>query len=111
MQPFLVGGRDAQEEVMPYGFKTCRLGVALLLLATVLIRFDTMEIVIYVDQGTEIDAPTEFVVQEACNVVRSMGLALPAPYRIHWRKKLPTGGAIPDDSKAVKGMLNSCERA
>jgi hypothetical protein len=95
---------------MAYGFPRCRLAAGLVLLATVLIRFDTLEIVIYVDEDTEISAPTEFVAHEACHVVRSMGLALPAPYRIHWRKTLATGAVIPDESKAVKGMLRSCLR-
>jgi hypothetical protein len=39
-----------------------------------------------------------------------MQLALPTPYRIQWGKSLSTGGAVPDDSRVVTGMLTSCER-
>jgi hypothetical protein len=39
-----------------------------------------------------------------------MRLALPTAYRIQWGKELPTGGAAPDESKVVTGMLTTCER-
>ena len=69
-----------------------------------------MEVVVYVEPGTQIEAPAEFVARQACPVLQSMRLALPTPYRIQWGKQLSTGGAIPDESKVVTGMLTSCER-
>jgi hypothetical protein len=84
---------------------------ALLLAGSILVRYDTMEIVMYVPPGTRIEAPAEFAAREACPVLRSMQLALPTPYRIQWDRELPTGGAVPDETKVVTGMLTSCERA
>jgi hypothetical protein len=69
-----------------------------------------MEVVVYVEPGTRVEAPAEFVAQQACPVLQSMRLDLPAPYRIQWGKQLATGSAIPDESKVVTGMLTSCER-
>jgi hypothetical protein len=83
---------------------------ALLLAGSVLIRFDTMEVVVYVEAGTDIGAPAAFVARQACHVLESMRLALPTPYRIQWGKQLATGGAVPDESRVVTGMLTSCER-
>lgn len=83
----------------------------LLLAASILIRYDTMEIVVYVEPGTHVEAPAEFVARQACGVLQSMRLALPAPYRIQWGKQIPTGGAVPDESRVMTGMLTSCERA
>ena len=87
------------------------LATALLLAGSILIRFDTMEVVLYVPPGTRLEAPAEFAAREACPVLQSMQLALPTPYRIQWDRELPTGGAIPDESKVVTGMLTSCDRA
>ena len=80
----------------------------LLLAGSVLVRFDTMELIVYVEPGTHIEAPAAFVARQACPVLQSMGLALPTPYRLQWGRRLPTGGAIPDESKIVTGMLMSC---
>jgi hypothetical protein len=87
------------------------LAATFLIASTVLVRFDTMEVVMYVPPGTRVDVPAEFAAREACPVLQSMRLALPAPYRIEWGRELPTGGAVPDESKTVKGILTSCERA
>ncbi len=83
----------------------------LLLAASILVRYDTMEVVVYVEPGTEAMAPTELV-ERACDVLQSMDLALPTPYRVQWRKELPNGAVLPDDSKVVTGMLTatSCGR-
>jgi hypothetical protein len=87
------------------------LATALLLAGSMLIRFDTMEVVLYVTPGTRVEAPADFAAREACPVLQSMRLALPTPYRIQWDRELPTGSAVPDESKVVTGMLTSCERA
>lgn len=79
--------------------------VALLLGATILIRYDTMEVIVYVEPGTEVAAPADFVARQACHVLASMDLPLPTPYRLQWRKQLPNGAVLPDDAKVVTGML------
>jgi hypothetical protein len=86
------------------------LAKTLLLAGSLLIRFDTLEVVVYVEPGTEVRAPADFVARQACPVLQSMQLALPTAYRIQWGKQLPTGGAAPDESKVVTGMLTTCER-
>jgi hypothetical protein len=81
------------------------LAKALLLGAGILIRYDTMEVVVYVEPGTDVVVPAEFVARQACNVLHAMDLALPTPYRLQWRKQLPNGAVLPDDSRVVTGML------
>jgi len=83
----------------------------LLLAASILLRYDTMEVVVYVEPGTEAVAPAELVAH-ACNVLQSMDIALPTPYRVQWRKQLPNGAVLPDDSKVIRGTLTpaSCGR-
>ena len=78
---------------------------------SILVRYDTMEILVYVEPGSEV-RPAAEAVADACNVAHSMDLALPTPYRIQWRKELPNGAVLPDDSKVLTGMLTttSCAR-
>jgi hypothetical protein len=84
---------------------------ALVLAASILVRYDTMEVVLYPEPGTEAAAQTELVAR-ACEVLQAMDLALPAPYRLQWRKQLPNGALLPDDAKVVRGTLTaaSCRR-
>jgi len=84
---------------------------ALILAASILVRYDTMEVVLYLEPGTEAVATTELIAR-ACEVLQAMDLALPAPYRLQWRKQLPNGALLPDDSKVVRGTLTaaSCRR-
>ena len=83
----------------------------LVLAASILVRYDTMEVLVYVEPGGEVGTAAEFVAH-ACDVARSLELALPTPYRIQWRKQLPNGAVLPDDSKVTSGMLtaSSCAR-
>ena len=83
----------------------------LALVASTLVRYDTMEILVYVEPGGEVQTAAEFVAH-ACDVAHSMDLALPTPYRIQWRKQLPNGAILPDDSKVTSGILTpkSCTR-
>jgi hypothetical protein len=78
---------------------------ALLLGATILVRYDTMELVVYVEPGTDVVAPAEFVARQACDVMQNLDLPLPTPYRLQWRKQLANGAALPDDGRVVTGML------
>jgi hypothetical protein len=85
--------------------------LSLVLAASVLVRYDTMELLVYVEPGAEMQTAAEFVAH-ACDVAQSLDLALPTPYRIQWRKQLPNGAILPDESKVVTGMLTtgSCTR-
>lgn len=84
----------------------CLLGV---LMAAVLFRFESREIVIDVAPGTEIDSPEAFVAEEACEYLRhAKGLALPLIFTIQWRKVAPSGAEIPDEGKQATGVLTSC---
>lgn len=85
--------------------------LSLVLAASVLVRYDTMELLVYVEPGAEAQTAAEFVAH-ACDVAQSLDLALPTPYRIQWRKQLPNGAILPDESKVVTGMLTpgSCSR-
>jgi hypothetical protein len=84
---------------------TCRGALlTLLLTATILVRYDTMELLVYVEPGGEVQTAAQFVA-DACDVAQSLDLALPAPYRIQWRKALPNGAILPDESKVMTGML------
>jgi len=77
---------------------------SIVLAASILVRYDTMEILVYVEPGGEVQTAAEFV-NHACDVAQSLDLALPTPYRIQWRKELPNGIVLPDESKVVTGML------
>jgi len=83
----------------------------LVLVASVLVRYDTMEILVYVDPGADVQTAPEFVAH-ACDVAHSLDLALPTPYRIQWRKELPNGVILPDAMKVTTGMLTptTCAR-
>ena len=83
----------------------------LVLAASILVRYDTMEILVYVEPGGEVQTAAEFVAH-ACDVAHSLDLALPTPYRIQWRKELANGAILPDASKVMTGMLtpNACAR-
>jgi hypothetical protein len=83
----------------------------LVLAASVLVRYDTMEILVYVEPGAERVAPAAYV-EQACDVVHALDLALPAPYTIQWGKQLPNGAVLPDESRTTTGMLTSasCSR-
>ena len=83
----------------------------LVLAASILVRYDTMEILVYVEPGAEVQTASEFVAH-ACDVAQSLDLALPTPYRIQWGKELPNGAVLPDASKVQTGMLTptTCAR-
>ena len=76
----------------------------LVVVASVLVRYDTMEILVYVEPSAEVQTAAE-VVAHACDVAQSLDLALPTPYRLQWGKELPTGAVLPDSSKVMTGML------
>src|SRR5262249_19143809 len=78
----------------------------LVLVASILVRYDTMEILVYVEPSAEVQTATEFVAH-ARDGAHSLHLALPPPYRIQWGKELPNGAVLPDASKVVTGMLTS----
>ena len=84
----------------------CHRGVlmSVVLASSILVRYDTMELLVYVEPGAEVHTAAEFVAH-ACDVAQSLDLALPTPYRIQWRKELPNGAILPDESKVLKGML------
>ena len=92
---------------------SCRWTVVktLVLAASILVRYDTMEILVYVEPGAEVRTASEFVAH-ACDVAQSLELALPTPYRIQWSKELPNGAVLPDTSKVMSGMLTpkTCAR-
>jgi hypothetical protein len=79
---------------------------AAVLAASILVRYDTMEVLVYVEPGGQVQTAAEFVAR-ACEVVQSLDLALPTPYRIQWRKELPNGAVLPDESHVESGMLTS----
>ena len=74
--------------------------------ASILVRYDTMEVLVYVEPGGQVQTAAE-VVARACEVAQSLELALPTPYRIQWRKQLPNGAVLPDESHVESGMLTS----
>ena len=78
----------------------------LVLALSILVRYDTMEILVYVEPGGDVQTAAEFVAH-ACDVAHSLDLALPTPYRIQWRKELANGAVLPDASKVMTGMLTS----
>jgi hypothetical protein len=83
----------------------------LVLAASILVRYDTMEIIVYVAPGGEVQTAAEFVAH-ACDVAQSLDLALPTPYRIQWGKELENGTILPDPSTMMTGMLTptTCAR-
>jgi hypothetical protein len=83
----------------------------LVLAASILVRYDTMEILVYVEPGGDVHTAAEFVAH-ACDVAHSLELALPTPYRIQWSKELSNGAVLPDASKVTTGMLTpkACAR-
>ena len=85
---------------------SCRWTVlkTLVLVASILVRYDTMEILVYVEPSTQVQTAAE-VVAHACDVAHSLELALPTPYRIQWGKELANGAILPDASKVMTGML------
>ena len=83
----------------------------LVLAVSILVRYDTMELLVYVEPGGKTQSAADFVAH-ACDVAHSLDLALPTPYRIQWGKQLPNGAVLPDESKVMTGMLTagSCTR-
>ena len=83
----------------------------LLLAASILVRYDTMEILVYVEPTSEVHTAAEFVAH-ACDVAQSLDLALPTPYKIQWGKEQPNGAVLPDASTVQTGMLTrtTCAR-
>ena len=79
---------------------------AAVLAASILVRYDTMEVLVYVEPGGQVQTAAEFVAR-ACEAAQSLDLALPTPYRIQWRKELPNGAVLPDESHVESGMLTS----
>jgi hypothetical protein len=79
---------------------------AIVLAASILIRYDTMEVLVYVQPGSAEQSTAQFVAQ-ACEMAHALDLALPTPYRIQWRKELASGAVLPDESHVVTGMLTS----
>jgi hypothetical protein len=80
--------------------------MSVVLAASILVRYDSMELLVYVEPGAEAQSSAEFVAH-ACDVAQSLDLALPTPYRIQWRKALPNGAILPDESKVLTGMLTA----
>jgi len=76
----------------------------LVVVASILVRYDTMEILVYVEPSAGVQTAAE-VVAHACDVAHSLDLALPTPYRIQWGKELPNGAVLPDSSRVMTGML------
>jgi hypothetical protein len=79
---------------------------SIVLAASILVRYDTMEVLVYVQPGGAVQSTDEFVAQ-ACEMAQALDLALPTPYRIEWRKQLASGAVLRDESPAVTGMLTS----
>jgi hypothetical protein len=76
----------------------------LVLVGSILVQYDTMEILVYVEPTAQVQTAAE-VVAQACDVAHSLDLALPTPYLIQWSKELPNGAVLPDASKVTTGML------
>ena len=74
--------------------------------ASILVRYDTMEVVVYVEPGAQVQIAAESVAR-ACDMAQSLQLPLPTPYRIQWRRELPNGAVLPDESRVESGMLTS----
>ena len=79
---------------------------AAVLAASILVNYDRMEVLVYVEPGGQVQTAAEFVAH-ACEVAQSLDLALPTPYRIQWRKEMPNGAVLPDESHIESGMLTS----
>ena len=80
-----------------------------LIAATVLLRLDPAELVIYPDTRQGLEAPDTLVAEAACPYLRSTQVPLPVPYVIQLFKSSGEGGAeSPDPSKHVSGMLRAC---
>jgi hypothetical protein len=79
---------------------------AAVLAASILVNYDKMELLVYVEPGGQVQTAAEFVAH-ACEVAQSLDLALPTPYRIQWRKEMPNGAVLPDESHVESGMLTS----
>jgi hypothetical protein len=77
-----------------------------MLTLSILVRYDTMEILVYIDPGPQTKTIAE-AFADVCGVARAMDLALPTPYRIQWRKELPNGAILPDESRTISGMLTA----
>ncbi len=89
--------------------RLCTLAAMLVLAANIVIRFETQEIELYVEPGTEVGVPAEFVTKEACGLLRAMHFAFPVTYRIQWHQKMAPGSVVPDESKVVTGTLKNCD--
>ena len=80
-----------------------------LIAATVLLRLDPAELVIYPDTRQGLEAPDTLVAEAACPYLRSSQVPLPVPYIIQlFKSNGEGGGESPDPSKHVSGMLKAC---
>jgi len=84
---------------------------SLVLAVSILVRYDTMELHLFVEPGGKAQTAADAVAQ-ACDVAHSLDLALPTPFSIQWGRQLPNGAVLPDESKVMTGMLtaSSCTR-
>jgi hypothetical protein len=82
---------------------------AWVLAATVLLRLNPPDVLIYPEAGERIEAPDQWAAASACSYLRSVGVPLPVPYAIQPFKSAGEGKAqVPDPTRRVTGMLNSC---
>jgi hypothetical protein len=87
-----------------------RKSVAMIALgASVLFRFDPVELVVYLDDAPEATSIDTIVAEAACRYVRAEEVPLPVPYTVRlFQRPGESLRYIPRSSPVAKGLLSRC---
>jgi hypothetical protein len=83
--------------------------VALALGASVLLRLDPVELVVYLDATSAATSIDQTVAEAACQYVGAQQVPLPVPYTVRvFQRSGESQRYIPQDSPIAKGLLSKC---
>lgn len=83
--------------------------VALVLGASVLLRLDPVELVVYLDATPAATSIDEMVADAACQYVRAEQVPLPVPYTVRvFQRSGESQRYVPQHSPIAKGLLSKC---
>ena len=83
--------------------------VAFVLGASVLLRLDPVELVVYLDTPPAATSIDQLVAEAACQYVGAQRVPLPVPYTVRvFQRAGESLRFVPQHSPIAKGMLSSC---
>jgi hypothetical protein len=83
--------------------------VMLALGASVLLRLDPVELVVYLDAGPPATSIDQMVAEAACQYVGAQDVPLPVPYTVWvFQRSGESQRYVPQQSPIAKGLLSKC---